>query len=225
MDIKNLDTSRFAYNPKDPDFVQKLESMSDYFKVKIPKIPPKKYFTYLALLLDPASELRKTITTLHQRKVMAALTAGFTLNEENRFPKEVEDVLIGENLDAARMASEFCVLVGGTDLLVHATFSRIFVELMSGSTKDTTLKDRIANITNIKKQLDSLEEKIFGGVESAALRKSLYLSSKSISLGLQVEDIVERIINGEDLGDLNPFPNNYKPDPITYAGQTAPEEE
>jgi len=225
MELQNLSTDRFVYNPKNPDFVQKLDAISEFFRVKIPKIPPKKYFTYLAILYDPSSELRKTITVLPQRKVMAALTAGFTLNEENKFPKEVEDVLIGENLDAARMASEFCILVGGTDLLVHAMFTRIFVELVSATNTKDALKDRITLITNLKKEIDKLEEKIFGGTEIETMRRSLYLSSKSISLGLQMEDIVENLLNGGDLAELNPFPNNYKPEPIVYAGQTAPEEE
>jgi hypothetical protein len=221
MDIKDVNTSAFTFDPKQKDFVEKIESASEYFKAELPKgVNRKRYFTYLCLLYDPQSEFRKTISVLPQRKVMCALTAGFELKPpDNKFSEEVEKVLVGEDLNAARMASEFCLIVQGMDMALYTFYARVFVELVAVShSKGEKIKDIVTVISKVKQETESLEKKILGEENSLQLRKALYLSSKSISLNLQMEDIVERIAKGDDLSEFSPY-GNYKPEKIRYAGE------
>lgn len=218
--LQDVDTSSFSFDPKQKNFVEKLESSSEYFKAELPKgVNKKKYFTYLSLLYEPKSELRRTISVLPQRKVMCALTAGFELKPpDNKFSEEVENVLIGADMNAARMASEYCLIVQGMDMALYTFYARVFVELVAISHDKSRVKDVVNIISKVKKETESLETKILGEENSPQLRKALYLSSKSISLNLQMEDIVERIAKGDDLAEFSPY-GNYKPEKIRYAGE------
>lgn len=222
MDIKDISTKNFVFEPTDKELVARLEGISDYFKADL-KVNKRKYFIYLCLMYDPQSEFRKTISILPQRKLMCALTAGFNLNPDNKFPQDVEDVLVGVDINAARMATELCMILSGVDFTVYTAYSRIFVELVSLSHQNTK-KDTVLLISKVRSELEQAENKIFGGVEVESMRKSLYLSSKAISLNLQMEDIIERMEKGYDLAEFNPYPNNYIPQKLTYAGDEIPKE-
>jgi hypothetical protein len=225
MNLSEIYTEGFYANPKSPDFVEKLEKVSDYFKVELPKgINKKRFLTFVSLMLDPNSELRKNIPSLPQRKTLAALCAGFTLDKDNRFPKEVEDVLLGSDPNAARIMGEYCMLSQGIDFLVYTAYVRIFSDVVAMSFNPDKAKDSVTLISKIKSEIDSIEQKIFAGDETDKMRKSLYLSSKSISLNIQPEDIVDRISRGDDLSDMNPY-GDYKPNKLTYAGEDSPEDQ
>ena len=220
MELSEVFTENFYQNPKSPDFVKQLESASEYFKADLPKgVNKKKYFTFVALMLDPSSELKKNITSLPQRKTLAALAAGFTLDSDNKFTPDIESVLVGANMDAARMQSEYAMLSMGMDFAAYTFYTRIFVELVAMSHQNAK-KDTVLLIGKVRDETEKIERKIFGGDEVLQMKKALYLSSKSMSLNLQMEDIIDRIAQGDDLSEFNPYPDGYKPSKITYAGET-----
>jgi len=226
LSLKDISTDRFSFDPKSPDFISKLESASDIFKKDIPKVNKKRFLTYCLLMYEPNSELRRTITVLPHRKMMAALAAGFELQpKSNKFSKEVEDVLSGGNIDANRMAAEVCMLTMGMDYTAYTAYQRIFVELIASSNNKDKAKDLIPLIAKVRHEVDVLEKKIFGGDEVAAAKKALYITSKKVGLNLRMEDIVERLEKGDDLVEFNEYPDNYKPNKLTYAGEGVPEEE
>lgn len=220
MTLNEIFTDNFFANPKSADFVKQLESASEYFKADLPKgVNKKKYFTFVALMLDPSSELKKNITSLPQRKTLAALAAGFTLDSDNKFTPDIESVLVGANMDAARMQSEYAMLSMGMDFAAYTFYTRIFVELVAMSHQNAK-KDTVLLIGKVRDETEKIERKIFGGDEVLQMKKALYLSSKSMSLNLQMEDIIDRIAQGDDLSEFNPYPDGYKPSKITYAGET-----
>ena len=223
MELSEVFTDNFYQNPKSPDFVKQLESASEYFKADLPKgVNRKKFFTFTCLMLDPASELKKNITSLPQRKTLAALAAGFTLDSDNKFTPDIESVLVGANMDAARMQSEYAMLSMGMDFAAYTFYTRIFVELVAMSHQNAK-KDTVLLIGKVRDETEKIERKIFGGDEVLQMKKALYLSSKSMSLNLQMEDIIDRITQGDDLSEFNPYPENYRPNKITYAGETPDE--
>ena len=224
MQLSELFTENFFKNPKFPNFVDQLESTSELFKTELPKgVSRKKLFTFISLMYDPASELRKNISNLPQRKTLAAIASGFTLNADNKFSEETENVLVGANQETARMMAEYCMLAQGMDFTAYTAYSRIFIELVSMSHKSTK-KDTIMLIGKVREETEKIEKKIFGGDEILQMKKALYLSSKSISLNLQMEDIIERMEKGDDLSEFNPYQDNYKPNPLKYAGEQLPQE-
>jgi hypothetical protein len=175
-------------------------------------------------MYDPASELRRNVSNLAQRKTLAALASGFSLDADNKFPKEIEDVLVGVDANVARMIAEYCYLSHGLDFIVYTSYNRIFTEVIAMSFKQDKAKDSIALIGKLKSEIEEVERKIFGGDEVLLMRKALYLSSKKMSLGLQMEDIIDRIEKGENLDDLNPYPNNYTTAPLKFVGDAITEE-
>ena len=225
MELKELFTEKFFANPKSPDFLTRLESSSDFFKAELPKsVNRKKLLTFVAIMYDPESELRRNISNLPQRKTLAALASGFVLDADNKFPKEIEDVLVGTNENVARMVSEYCYLSHGLDFVVFSTYTRIFADVIAMSFKQDKAKDSIALISKLKSEIEDVERKIFGGDEVQTMRRALYLSSKQVSLNLQMEDIVERLEKGGDLSDFNPY-GDYKTNKLKYAGERIPEDE
>jgi hypothetical protein len=216
-------TEKFYANPKSKNFVEQLEKASEVFKVELKNVNKKKFLTYAVLMYDLSSEARRNISQLNQRKFICAVAAGFQLGADNKFSPEVEDALCGANLDAARMCAEYCLLSQSADYVSYTWYIRVFMESISQS-QQKSKKDDVALIGKLREEITKLESKIYGGDEVQEMRRSLYLSSKSVSLNLQMEDIIDRIAKGEDLEDFNPYPQNYKPGKLTYAGETAPEE-
>ena len=220
LSIKDVDTSKFTFNPADDDFVEKVEASGEIFKKDIPNVNKKKLFGYLVLMYDPNSELRRTISVLPHRKMMAALAAGFALNPKtNKFSDEVENALSGANMDVNRMAAELEVIIGGLDILAHSAYTRIFIELVAASNNKDKAKDLVPLIAKVRNEIDILEKKILGGDEVSLMKKALYLSSRKVGLNIRMEDIVERLEKGDDLADFNEYPDNYRPQKLTYAGE------
>jgi hypothetical protein len=223
MLLSDLFTENFFANPKSPNFVEQLESASEFFKAELPKnVNRKKMFTFVALMYDPASELRKNIANLPQRKTLSAITSGFALNSDNKFSEEMENVLIGKCIEVNRMIAEYCLLAQNMDFTAYTAYTRIFIELVAMS-HQSTKKDTILLIGNVRGEIEKIERKMFAGDEAEAMRKQLYLASKSISLNLQMEDIVERIEKGDLLAEFNPY-GDYQPNKLTYAGDEIPKE-
>jgi hypothetical protein len=223
MNLSELFTEHFFQNPKSPNFVEQLESASEFFKAELPKgVNRKKLFTFISLMYDPASELRKNIANLPQRKTLAAIASGFTLTPDNKFAEEIEDVLIGKCVDVDRMIAEYCLLAQNMDFTAYTAYSRIFIELVAMS-HQSTKKDTIMLIGNVRGEIEKIERKMFAGDEVEAMRKQLYLASKSISLNLQMEDVIDRMEKGDNLAEFNPY-GDYQPNKLTYAGDEIPKE-
>jgi hypothetical protein len=220
MTIKDVDTTKFVYNPNATDFVEKLTSVSEYFKPEIKNVNKRKLLTYICLMYDPQSELRKTISVLPHRKMMCALTAGFVLNPRtNKFNEEIENMLAGGDMDANRMMAEYCLLSMGMDYMAYTAYARIFVDLVAMSSVQDKITNLVPLIAKVRTEVDVLERKIFGGDEVSDMKRALYQTSKQVSLNLRMEDIVSRIEKGDDLADFNEFPDNYIPKPLRYAGK------
>ena len=151
LSIKDVDTTKFTFRSPNDDFVEKIESFGEIFKKDIPNVNKKKLFGYLVLMYDPNSELRRTISVLPHRKMMAALAAGFSLNPKtNKFSEEVEVVLSGGNTDANHMIAELCMIVGGLDFTALSAYQRIFVELIAASNNKDKAKDLIPLIAKVR---------------------------------------------------------------------------
>ena len=224
MDLKEFSTERCLYNPKQPDFVQKMEAASEVFREKLPsEITKKRFFTFIVLMLDPNSELRKNISSLPQRKTLAAMVSGFQLTD-NRFSPIVESCIVGENDIAAKMMAEYCVLSGGVNFLIYTSYVRILTDVVAASFKADKAKDSVATISKLKQEIEESERKLFGGDEIANMKQALYLSSKQISLNLRPEDVIEKMEKGELLTDFNPY-GTYIPNKLTYAGEGLEEKE
>ena len=224
MNLDEINTEKFFYDPKDKDFVENLQKASDVFSGDLGEVSRKKTLTYTALMYDFHSELRKNISVVPQRRMLAALAAGFKLNNENRFSKTLEDVVCGANPVAARMAAEYCLLSQGNDYMAYTFYQRVFTEIVS-SNDSKSFKDIVPLIAKIRSEIEAIENKMLGGDDTLNMRKAIYLSSKQIRLNLQMEDIVDRLISGDDLQEFNPYPDNYIPNKLTYAGEGVPEQQ
>jgi hypothetical protein len=224
MELKDINCSGFTFNPKEIGFVEKLQQASPLFKIDVKGLSTKRFLTYVTLMYDDKSELRRNISNLSSRKILAGLASGFVLDQNNHFPALVEDALIGKTIECARAAAEYCVLSQGFNATLLGNYQRIMIEVLALSHDPDKISVYVGMISKIQKEIESLENKILGGDESEIIRKALYQSSKQTSLNLHPEAIVAMIDKGSDLSEFNPH-GDYKLQPLKYAGEYTPNDQ
>ena len=73
MQLKDIDTRKFLINPKQKGFESMMLALSPVFHFKIDKVSRKKALTYLTLMYDKNSEIRRDVGEYAQRKYIASL--------------------------------------------------------------------------------------------------------------------------------------------------------
>ena len=168
------DYSKCLYPPFDPGTVGKLEAYPEFqFKIK----DKPKIIAYLILVYDRNSELFVMhADNLYLRKKEAALVVGFTLDENKKFTKHVEEVLVGENEEFNLAQFRYARFFGIPDLpVLIKNIEMLDYEMSAKLPSDPGKRDKVrSNIKNLLLDIDQLEQRIFTGKESEAARESLY---------------------------------------------------
>jgi len=203
MELKDIHTERFIFNPKSPDFEDKLVSVNPIFNLSRNR---KKWLTYLAICYDVNSEIRRNHPEYMQRKFLSAQIAGFKLDEQSgKFTKYVEARLLKQDEEFNKVVSEFCRKVINKDYeLYELLIDKFNLELekrnASGDTLDETGRK---NLQAMKKDIEDLEKIIFGGEESVELKNQLYNNLldfllKKYSQGIQLHKNSDKSLSGKD---------------------------
>ena len=221
MELKDIHTAKFMFDPKSDDFEEKMVRRSTMFDFQEDR---RKWLTYLTLVYDINSEIRRNNAEYMQRKLIGAETAGFKLSKEGRFEKYVENRLLGTDMDFNRAICEFAYFMYNNDYklleLLAEKFDLAIVEQRM-ALKVITDKDR-KNIHGMKDDIEVLERKIFGGEETIDLKRALYegIDNLKDKLPRKENEIKEFEENGLEL--RSPF-KNYKPAPLKFVGDKIPE--
>jgi hypothetical protein len=107
----------------------------------------------------------------------AALLAGFQRNAKTgRFANAVKEVLTGENEDVNKAIVRYVMQFFDNDFLMLSVWTEFLgkksAELMEGGDKFN--KSNFDAIQGIRKEIDKLTEKVFGGRESTMIEQELY---------------------------------------------------
>jgi hypothetical protein len=222
INLSNINTSKFTFDPKSPDFEEIMVKRSTIFD--FPK-DRKNWLTYLCVVYDVQSEVRRNNSEYMQRKLIGAEIAGFDRKEKTgHFDKYVEERLLGEDEDFNRAICEIVYFMFNNDYklleLLVDKFDLAIIEQRT-SLKSITDKDRKL-LQVMKSDIEELEQKIFSGKETLNLRKSLYEGVDNLKdkLPRKENEMKEFEKNGLEL--WSPF-KGYKPDKLRFVGDKIPE--
>ena len=220
--LDHIDTSKFYVDIKVKGFVKTFKNINSKFDIRHPVLTPEPILKYISILYDLNSEIRNNIQDFPTRKRIAAKLAGFPLNEEGHFDEVVEQMIWGKIPKVNHAIIQYCWL---STLNIHYVVSAAYREMLfkeAARSFEKYDKETIANIGKLQEKVLENEKKLFGGEEVEELRKALYDESSNMELPT-AENIVKRLEAGDELRDFNPYPSNYKPDKLSYAGVTPPE--
>ena len=218
MDLKQLDTSKFLYDPLDENILVKLAKFNE-FKVNFTGVSKKQVVQYIILMYDKGNDdVRAEYPYYPQRKLEVARAVGL-VPKKGKAPAKLENILIGKNQDVNRMIVRYLTLFNDPDLIMLASYYAMYLQLNVESYSPDFDKNTIANIANVNKAIKELTENVFGGKDETELRQELYKSIEEESLGIRPEEIAEALKQGKKpLKDFSPYSGEYLPDQLKFLG-------
>jgi hypothetical protein len=183
-------------------------------------LPQGKVLKYITLMYDPNSEIKNNVAHLPSRKRICAMIVGFEIVNK-RFIPVVEDMLLGKYSRINRAIVAYCFLSNNIYVVAHAAYEDMFSRAVAESYQSFD-KETIKNLQDLQDKVIKNEEMILGGKEVAGIKDALYAFTSNIDNIIIPERIVKKLEEGGDLADMNPFPNNYIPNALKYAGVELP---
>jgi len=219
--LEELDTSKFFVNPKLVGFTNTLRKKNRAFDIDVEAgLPASKVLKYIALMYDPASEIRNNIQHLPSKKRICAKIAGFEVVDK-RFAPLIEDMLVGKIKRVNGAIVAYCFLSLNIYVVAHAAYQDMYFRALQDSFFSYD-KDTIKNIQELQDKLVKNEQMILQGDETEPMRKALYKFTSKIDLGINPESIVQKLESGDNLNDMNPYQDGYIPNKLRYAGVELP---
>ena len=221
LQLNSIDSSLFLFDFKKPDFVKKMTEIKQ-FDFKVAHLDRKKVLTLIVLLYDLSSELLHVFKSYHQRKREAALMLEWPLNANGRFSEHVEYMLLGKHSEFNKAVVHYCFMSKNPYFVRLATLEFNYSKIAAESYKkyDDKVHDLLAKM---EKDIILLREKIFGGDEVEKMRQALYEELEEVKNMLTLEDRVDRIENGTQQEEGNPYGTDYNIDRLMYEGDEIPE--
>ena len=216
MELHEIDTSGYLYDPKDKDSYQKLLKFKE-FQEEI-TLNKDKLMQYIILMYDMDNEdVRTEYPFYPQRKRevcrIVKLTRGAKMGEG------LENMLIGLVPEVNAMIVKYLSLFNKPEVIMLSAYWEIFIELSKRQFSGQFDKNQVDYIKKLKEDIDALTEGIFRGKDETELRAELYKSLKDQTLGIKPEEIAEKISKGEDpLGDFNAYEAGYEVSPMKFLG-------
>jgi len=203
MDIKDLDTSVFLYDPSKDHDLKKLQSSHEDFQAELDGLNKdrKKILRFIILVFDKQTPLRLEFKDFFSRKGEAALMAGFKRTGKNkRFREDVEDAILGKNDKVNGMIVRYLMYFYDEDYMQLALYYQLFGIFGKEKMSEANISPQQINALNsIHKTIKELTQKLFGGDESRELKAELYRSLSSETWNLHPDRVAEKLSEGEDL--------------------------
>lgn len=228
LDIRDLDTSRFQYDPKNPYDIERLKRDIPEF-AEHPTIDNKKIkafdqddaVRYVILLYDRESQLRREYTKIRQRKAVAAAYAGFKPSAKGEFRKDVERILIGQSPEVNKMIVRYVMSYNDPDQMALEMYIEMFqrnAAAMLQNIADPMEYKRIHEVTEkLKASISELTQKLLGGQDESSIIKELYADLQKLRETMMPEYVAEIRAKGQDL-EYNPY-GSYEPEPLRLVKQ------
>lgn len=225
MELKEIDGSRFLFDPTSKDLVKTLTSKIPEFAKYQGKIPAKKVFQYILLLYDPASPLWRDVLDYYVRKGACAEMVGFP-KTKGQWTEEGEAILVGQDSQVNDMIVAFIAQLG----LVEMYQLIAYLSLLSSETRKAIDfkgdKNSIDIITKTGDKIRELLKIVFKSGEYdeiSIVRKALYSRLEKERLKIRPEEIV-RIMNEEGRlpQDFSPY-GKYEVEESKFIGDEEPQ--
>lgn len=218
MKKDDIDISVLMFDPWSKETVTRLEE-NDEFKQPF-GIDKQKVISYIILVYDLKTQLRKEYPFFNQRKVVAAELAGFPKKKDGKFTVEYENVLIGKNERVNKAISKYIRLFYNPKYLMLVYYWSILsleFENINNKKESSDFKNTIANIEKLEAKIVECEEFLYGGQEQRDAVQALYEEVEKENLRLKPENIAMAENVDEIIGE-GPYGEGYKPEKLKYLG-------
>jgi hypothetical protein len=213
MNIDDLELNLYLYNPSDKEDIQKLINSYPEFSVELANLEKdrERLIQYIIIFYDKNSEVKNRIKDLFQRKASVAQMVGFRLDKNGKFKETIKECLLGQNDSFNSMCIKYMMLFNNPDIAMLEVMTDLYAKELAKSLKTTPktpskdVKETLANIDQLNKQINIKTESIFGGQEPRKLEEKLYYYMEQERLRLSPEDIARKIQDGERITNIDPY--------------------
>ena len=219
MELHDIDTSGYLYDPKNPESYQRLLKFKE-FKEDL-SFNKDKLIQYIILMYDMDNEDVRTEYPFYpqrKREICRMVKLG-RASKDGKMGEVLENMLIGLVPEVNAMIVKYLSLFNKPEVIMLSAYWEIFIELSKRQFSGQFDKNQVDYIKKLKEDIDALTEGIFRGKDETELRAELYKSLKDQTLGIKPEDIADRISKGEDpLDGFNAYEPGYKPEKMKFLG-------
>lgn len=186
-----------------------LKLFPEFNKEIDPLLDKEQIIKYIMLLYQPNTPL-KAITTIAERKLQAALLAGYRLdNKTKRFSSRVESVISCDDADVNDMIIKMGMLTLDfvySDLMMYedANFKNDQKILAGGTAKEKT-KELLDNRQKLRESIKDCKKEFLNQDTNTNLIETLYNYVNADFIGISPEDIAKARLEG-NLKNVLPNP-------------------
>lgn len=231
MKLESFDLSRCLFNPNSSTLLKDAEKYPEFSKELSYRMSRKAVITYIVLMFDQMSPLRKEVRSLPARKGVSAQMAGFKTDKNGRFEPHVEKVLEGRNQDVNAMIVKYLVLQNSPKFVQLIAYESLYfyeiAKIQNGAYGKTI--DVIRSVDSLASSIDRLTEEVVGGSGEAEPILAAIYQEVTKDLNISPEAISNYISECGDVpSDWNPYNeyrekdgklvDEYKVDKIKYVG-------
>ena len=225
MELKDIDGSRFLYDPKSTDLVKILKDKLPEFNKYEGNISAKKVFQFIILMYDASSPLAREIQDYYLRKSTCAEVVGFP-KSKGTWTKESESILIGTDATVNDMIVAFISLFGMIEMYQLVGYLSILSSETRKAIDYRGDKNSISIINDTGSKIQDLQRVVFKSGEYdeiSFVRKALYSRLEKERLKIRPEEIVRHITKEGGLpSDYNPYEDDYKVEQSKFIGDEEP---
>ena len=226
MTIDYLNTSKFKFDPKDPNFVKNLETYKEFQFIPPRGYSRKKLFTYIALTCDVESDLRKTYSHYGTLLREAALCAGFSLQENEKFNPPLEHLFAGDVPEFNKACIKYLSFCFDPSFMRMCIYKKLLYRSLENADNGDAGAIKMAD-TFLEKHKNE-GEYVFAGITSRAMLQELYKVSEQKELLVKPEDIAQGLAEGKDYAEFSKYGKDYakefaKTTHLKFVGDEEPE--
>lgn len=228
MTLDDINTSGFKFDPKSKTFQNDMETIEEFKFTKTQGLSKRKLLTYIALMCDPKSDIRKNFNHYGARKKNAALCAGFNIQNNDRFKSELEAILVGKVPEFNKAFIKYLSLSYDTHFVRLNLYQQLsyimFEKAYTGDVQAVKLIDIL-----VEKQ-EKEEAAILEGKESGLMIEELYKQAEQKKLGIKPEDIAYGLSKGKTFAEFSKYGKEYGKDflelgKLRFTGDEIPEKD
>lgn len=221
-----MDFSKCLYDPFDKGILDKMLKnpiLAEEFSLDwgVAEKDKEKICRFIVLMYDYYTPTRLEYRDYWNRKLECSILAGFNINPKTgELPSSVEGVLTAENEVAFAAIAKYMLVTGGMDYMVLWGYIVQLATITKAAFSGETDMKMITSSVNLRKQIEILTDKLFGGQETEKAKQLLYIQIASKS-SIRPEAFSKRIGDGDMLDDCSPY-DGYIPDKMHFLGDEEP---
>lgn len=223
MKKSEFNFSKCLYHPSADGFLSSIQSIKEFKEYK-GVLPKKKLFTWIVVMYDIESPLRKTIANYYERKKLAAEVAGWERRMNGEFEDNVTNLLTGADEDANVLVVAYLMQFSMPEYVQLIAFLNMSYAITREIMQNQFDKDTDKTFDRLTERIKSLTNEVFGSGqhdEVMAARKALYETAERERLKLNPESIVKMMVEEGGLPDtMNPY-GKYKPEKTKFVSDEA----